>query len=278
MAANSKIEWTHHSFNPVWGCHKVSPGCDNCYAETFSKRVGQKVWGPPALTERRTFGDAHWAEPLKWDRDAAAAGERRRVFCASMADVFEAHRTVDAARDRLWGLIAATPNLDWLLLTKRPERIAGRLPWEAYEDARPWPNVWLGTSVESQEYAGRLDFLLAVPAAVHFVSAEPLLGPLDLRRYLRPRTVTTFPVGAFGAARVWSIPALSWVIAGGESGPRHRPLDVDWARGLRDQCQDSGVAFHFKQIGGLHHAAGGQKDMFQRLRAAYEQALGEVKP
>ncbi len=139
MAKNSRIEWTTHTFNPWWGCVKVSPACKHCYAESWAKRVGSNVWGIKA--ERRFFGDKHWAEPLKWDVLAAASGVRARVFCASMADVFEDRRDLDVHRARLWKLIEATPHLDWLLLTKRPEIISRLAPW-----ANQWPeNVWLGT-------------------------------------------------------------------------------------------------------------------------------------
>src|SRR5258708_7584279 len=117
MGKNSHIEWTHHTFNPWWGCTKVSPACDNCYAEAWAKRVGNDVWGSKA--PRRFFSDSHWKEPLKWQAQAAEEEERARVFCASMADVFEARPELDAPRARLWKLIESTPNLDWLLLTKR---------------------------------------------------------------------------------------------------------------------------------------------------------------
>ena len=123
MGVETKIAWTDHTFNPWWGCVKVSPGCANCYAETFAKRTGHAVWG--AETDRRFFGDKHWAEPVKWNLAAAKAGVRRRVFCGSMCDVFEGPRPLlDDWRDQLWTLIRYTPNLDWLLLTKRPESLA----------------------------------------------------------------------------------------------------------------------------------------------------------
>lgn len=144
MSEHSSIEWTDHTFNPWWGCARVSPACEHCYAETFSKRLGQKIWGVRA--ERRFFGDPHWREPLKWDRRAAKIGERHRVFCGSMCDIFEDRRDLDVHRERLWRLMAETPNLDWLLLTKRPENVALMAPWR-----EPWPfNVWLGTTVEDQ--------------------------------------------------------------------------------------------------------------------------------
>jgi protein gp37 len=226
MAKNSSIEWTHHTFNPWWGCTKVSPGCKHCYAETFSHRIGQELWG--ARAERRFFGDAHWGEPLKWNTEAVRVGERRRVFCASMADVFEDRAELAPVRERLWQLIADTPGLDWLLLTKRPERVHKCVPWG---DA--WPaNVWAGVTAENQKWANkRIPLLLELPAAVRFLSCEPLLGSLDIRPWVQ------------GTRRI------DWVIAGGESGHTARPMNPEWARLLRDQCRQSGVAFHFKQWG-----------------------------
>lgn len=227
MGKDSRIEWTHHTFNPWWGCVKVSPACKHCYAEAWAKRVGLDVWGGRA--DRRFFSDAHWGQPLKWNAEAAAVGERRRVFCASMADVFEARDDLDLWRERLWPLIEATPHLDWLLLTKRPEYVSQCVPW-----GNKWPhNVWLGATVENQHWAEkRLPHLLRYPATVRFASCEPLLGSLDLQRWLRR------------ASR-----RLDWVIAGGESGHRARPMHPAWARGLRDQCAGAGVPFHFKQWG-----------------------------
>jgi protein gp37 len=185
------------------------------------------LWGDRA--PRRFFSEAHWREPLAWNREAHAVGERRRVFCASMADVFEARADLDPWRERLWPLIEATPSLDWLLLTKRPECVGRCVPW-----GKSWPNnVWLGTTAETQRWADeRLPKLLRYPAAVRFVSCEPLLGLLDLSRWLRR-----------GESRV------DWVIAGGESGHKARPMNPEWARSLRDQCAREGVPFHFKQWG-----------------------------
>ncbi len=229
MAKNSRIEWTHHTFNPWWGCTKISPACKHCYAEAWAKRVGSKVWG--ARAARRFFGDTHWQQPLTWNADARTQGIRYRVFCASMADVFEDRSILDTWRTRLWDLIIATPSLDWLLLTKRPERIADCVPWKS-----DWPkNVWLGTTAESQEWAElRVPHLLKIPAAVRFLSCEPLLGAVDLAHWLRPRGDSS---------------RIDWVIAGGESGGKARPTHPGWVRSLRDQCASAGVAFHFKQWG-----------------------------
>lgn len=224
MAKNSKIEWTHHTFNPWWGCVKISPACKHCYAETWARRVGEQVWGP--RTERRFFSDEHWKAPLRWDHEAALGGKRRRVFCASMADVFEDRRELDEWRARLWPLIERTKHLDWLLLTKRPKEIKRLSPW-----GRTWPeNVWLGTTAENQNWANkRIPDLVSNPARVRFLSCEPLLGQLDLQQ--------------------WLSTDIGWVIAGGESGGKARPTDPRWVRSLRDQCLNARVPFHFKQWG-----------------------------
>lgn len=250
MGEGSKIEWTDHTFNPWWGCQKVSDGCRSCYAETLANRYGHAVWGPTNHSPRRFFGDEHWAEPLKWNRKAEQVGRRARVFCASMADVFEDYRILDDQRTRLWELIEQTPWLDWLLLTKRPELMITLTP-EAWR--RRWPdNAWALTSVESQELADRrIPELLKVPARIRGLSCEPLLGPVDLG--------LAIPCGYYcdeAAGHVdhpfWSpgiASPIHWVIAGGESGPKARAPHPDWFRSLRDQCQAAGVAYFFKQWG-----------------------------
>lgn len=224
MAKFSKIEWTHHTFNPWWGCTKVSQACKHCYAETWARRVGQDLWG--AKRDRRFFSDKHWSEPLKWNDEAEEQGERRRVFCASMADVFESRADLNPWRERLWLLIERTPWLDWLLLTKRIHRVKYHAPW-----GDNWPNnIWLGATVEMQKWAEkRIPELLSYPAFVRFLSCEPLLGPLDLSPWLHQ--------------------GVHWVIAGGESGPSARPMHPKWAERLRDQCVEAGTPFHFKQWG-----------------------------
>jgi protein gp37 len=227
MAKDSKIEWTHHTFNPWWGCTKVSPGCKHCYAEAWAKRVGSNVWGLKA--GRRELSESYWKQPFAWNEEAKQRKVRARVFCASMADVFEDRRDLDSKRAKLWPIIEATPWLDWLLLTKRPENVLQFAPWES-----EWPkNVWIGATAENQRWLEkRIDKLLAIPAAVRFISAEPLLGPLDLSRSIRR-----------GEYR------LDWVIAGGESGGKARPMNPEWARSLRDQCDAAGISFLFKQWG-----------------------------
>jgi protein gp37 len=237
VSERTGIEWTDHTFNIAWGCFKVSPGCAHCYADTLSRRYGHDVWGPPKMTARRTFGAKHWADPLKWNAKAEAEGVRRRVFCSSMCDVFEDHPTIDAERAKLWPLIRATPWLDWQLLTKRPERIAANLPDDWGEG---YKNVWLGTSIESGEYLSRYDALAAIPAVVHFLSLEPLLGFVDLWDRF----------AGLGPAEEW------WVIVGGESGPGARPMDLDWVRSVRDTCGEFGVRFFLKQLGGARDKRG----------------------
>jgi protein gp37 len=230
------IAWTDHTFNPWWGCTKIvgpngaPSACDHCYAETFAKRTGHAIWGKEA--PRRFFGDKHWAEPMKWNRQAEAEGRRHRVFCASMADVFEPRVDLDPHRERLFRLTEHTPWLDWQLLTKRPEQVHVLAGFMAWPD-----NVWIGTTVENQHGADlRIPRLLEIEATTRFLSCEPLLGPVRL--------------GEWGDR-------IDWVICGGESGPHHRPMNLDHARDLRDQCMGFGIPFFFKQVGGRTPTAGG---------------------
>ena len=235
MGKNSSIEWTHHTFNPWWGCAKVSPACENCYAEKWSKRVGKKLWGTNA--ERRFFSDNHWREPLKWNHEAEKNKTRKRVFCASMADVFEDREDLNVWRSKLWDLIANTPNLDWLLLTKRSENIGKLTPWNSN-----WPgNVWLGATIENQEIAdAKIPYLLKHPAKVRFLSCEPLLGNLDISKWLCSNS--KFDIKSKNQC-------VYWVIVGGESGSKARPTNPIWIKSLRDQCVKAGVPFLFKQWG-----------------------------
>lgn len=233
MGANSNIEWTNHTFNIAWGCEKISPGCKNCYADELSHRYGHDIWG--ANKPRRVFGEKHWNEPLKWNREAEKAGVPAKVFCSSMCDIGEDHPTIAQEREKLWPLIKATPHLIWQLLTKRSNRLAEILPadWGA-----GYQNVWIGTSVEDQKAAdARIPNLLALPAAVRFLSIEPLIGPVDF-----DRSRLGFFDGTDGCG-------IHWVIVGGESGPGARPMHPDWARSLRDRCQQLSVPFFFKQWG-----------------------------
>lgn len=239
MGRDSAIAWTHHTFNPWWGCTKVSPGCTNCYAEAWDKRTGGNHW----RGAHRFFGEKHWREPLKWNRDAKELGVRRRVFCASMADVFEDAPGLKEQRARLWKLIEATPYLDWLLLTKRPENARGMSGW-----LKRWPDhVWFGVSVESQEFIeARVACILNdVPARVRFVSAEPLLGPLDFT--VRDGGLDDAQARAACGLR----PYLDWIIVGGESGPSARPCNVAWIRSIVAQCRAAGTTVFVKQMGAM---------------------------
>jgi protein gp37 len=237
MAENSKIEWTDHTFNAWTGCTKVSPACDHCYAESWAKRSGVAQWG--AHPRRRTSVD-YWKQPIKWNRIAERDGIRRKVFCCSLADVFDNQAPVEWRTD-LWRLIRETPNLDWLLLTKRPQNISKMLPGPIADRPWPWPNVWLGTTVENQDEANRrIPHLLAVPATVKFLSCEPLLGPIRF---------SDVP----GFNRVSLSLSNWWVIAGGESGPGARSMHPDWIRSLRDQCLIPRVPFFLKQWGEWAH-------------------------
>jgi protein gp37 len=220
MAEVSAISWTDATFNPWIGCTKVSPACDHCYAERDNGRRGWVPGWGPGVPRRRT---KTWGDPLKWDRKAMETGRPLRVFCASLADVFD-NEVPQEWRDDLWALVRRTTNLRWILLTKRIGNAPKMLPasW-------PYPNAGLMATLANQEEWDR-DFhkLMAVPAAWHGVSAEPLLGPIDI-----------------GDARP------DWIITGGESGPGFRPLDMNAVRSLRDQCARNGVTFHHKQNGGF---------------------------
>jgi protein gp37 len=242
MGEHTTISWTHHTFNPWWGCTEISPACDNCYAREWARRFGVK-WG--AGEPRRPATERTWTEPLKWNRKAEAAGERRRVFCASMADVFD-NEAPAGSRERLWELIRATPNLDWLLLTKRIGNAPKMLPadWGA-----GYPNVWLMATVANQEEASRdVPKLMALSAVVRGVSVEPMLGPIDLRGVWTHCPEHDFP-GGFCVGPCGSRRYLDWVICGGESGRSARPTHPDWVRSLRDQCVSARIAFHHKQHG-----------------------------
>lgn len=265
MAEQSKIEWTDHTFNPWEGCQKVAPECDHCYAENRDQRfTGGIHWGPKA--PRRRTSAQNWSKPRRWNAQAeafhATHGRRQRVFCASLADVFD--NAVDTSwREDLWALIRECDHLDWLLLTKRPQNIAKMLPPD-WGDG--WPHVWLGASAGTQKTADQnIPHLLKTPAAVRFVSAEPMLGPVDLVPFMGGRAYLcdcgwqrTEQRVAFQGNRTWCFdcgtnhqhfPTLDWVICGGESGSKARPMHPDWTRDLRDQCAAAGVAFFFKQWG-----------------------------
>ena len=247
---NTTIPWTDYTFNPWIGCTKISPACQHCYAEIatptrVARAEGRELWGKGKPRQRTSA--ATWKNPRKWNREAVKNGTRPRVFCASLADWLDDEVPIEWLADLL-ALIHATPNLDWLLLTKRPENwkisvqqtmdqcdfgSAETRYWVAdWRNGKPPSNVWIGTTVENQKWAEERHVnLMAIPARVHFWSAEPLLSGIDARI-------------------LWAQHGKpSWVIAGGESGPQARPSHPDWFRSLRDQCVAAGVAFHFKQWG-----------------------------
>jgi protein gp37 len=229
MAENSKIEWCDHTFNPWIGCQKVSPGCDHCYAEAMmDKRYGRVKWGPHG--ERKRTSEDNWKKPLAWAK--RANGHRPRVFCASLADWLD-NRVPREWRSDLGRLIGATPELDWLLLTKRPENYEKLAPWRL--DKIP-ANVWLGVTCEDQPHYERRWAILSRPrisATFKFVSYEPALGPLTLQHQPGER-----------------VP--DWIICGGESGSGARRMKPKWVRALRDECADLSIAFFMKQIGSNH--------------------------
>lgn len=223
MGTETGIAWTDHTFNPWWGCTKVSPGCDHCYAESFDKRVGGAHWGKGQ--PRRVFGEKHWAEPLKWNYDAEIAGVPAKVFCASMADVMD-DESPEGQLQRLWALIDQTPYLLWQLLTKRPSRYATNFPVRFR-----YPNVVLGTTAENQHFYDIrwpiLDDISSRRGMPSFISYEPALGPLTMRGFANKP---------------------DWIIFGGETGSGRRPMERAWADNLLAECLEYGVAFFMKQM------------------------------
>lgn len=241
MATGSAIEWTEATWNPTTGCDRTSPGCDNCYALTLAKRLkamGQAKYQKDG--DDRTSGPGFGltlhpdtlADPHTWRSP-------RVVFVDSMSDLFHPEVPLDFIR-QVFEVMEATPRHTYQVLTKRSRRLA------ELADDLPWPpNVWMGVSVESQQYEFRTEHLRSVPAAVRFVSAEPLLAPISLR-----------------------LTGIDWVIAGGESGTSARRVEIEWVRSLRDQCSDAAVAFFFKQWGGRTPKAGG-RDLDGRMWSEY---------
>jgi len=307
MAENSKIEWCDHTFNPWIGCTKVSPGCANCYADAQDKfrKWTPEGWG--AGKPRKRTSAANWLLPLKWNiqaplfmqctqgcrfqsteagledfcpvcGDPQADTVRPRVFCASLADVFDPE-VPSAWRRDLFFLITQCHHLDWLLLTKRPELVVGQLKeishgpdarwdlWADWEQSNGLPNVWIGTTVEDQQRADeRIPELLHIPARVRFLSCEPLLGPVDLMHVSTPRRQSDCCLGKDCG--------IDWVICGGESGPNARPMHPNWARGLRDQCQAAGVPFLFKQWGewlpGCQYVEGDKERLHEKAQHTFD--------
>ncbi|RDI73173.1 Bacteriophage protein gp37 [Gaiella occulta] len=238
MADRSAIEWTEATWNPVSGCSKVSPGCAHCYAETISLRFRHslKPWTPENAKENVRLHEGRIDQPLRWRRP-------RLVFVNSMSDLFHEEVPFEFV-DRVWNVMTEASHHTFQVLTKRPE-IASK--WATHylaEHGSLGANVWLGVSIENSRYTFRADVLRTIPATVHFISAEPLLGSLYASGTNR---------------RPLDLTGIDWLIAGGESGARSRPVDVRWVRELRDGCRDAGVAFFFKQWGGRTAKAGGRE-------------------
>lgn len=222
MASKTNVSWTHHTWNPWMGCPKKSPGCKNCYMYRQMRQYGMDP--TKVVRSKTTFYD-----PLRWQKKAKALGHTEMVFTCSWSDWF--NEEADDWRQEAWGIIRQCPNLIFQILTKLSERIRDHLPddW-----GKGYPNVWLGVSIENNDYVWRADDLRNIPAAVRFVSYEPALGPLDRL----------------------DLKGIDWVICGGESGDDFRPMDLQWARDLRDRCQQAGIAFFFKQSPGLRSETG----------------------
>ncbi len=216
MAENSKIGWTHHTFNPWWGCDKVSAECLHCYIDGIMRRAGYEPFTGPMLTKT-------WLNPPKWQRKAEQLGKRYRVFTCSMSDFF--HQGADAWRPDAWRLIRECDRLDFLVLTKRAERIADCLPpdW-----GHGYPNVWLGVTCGVRKSLTRLEVLRSIPARIRFVSAEPLLEAVDFSLHLG-----------------W----LNWIITGCERAAvgKRREMNLDWVRAIDADCRKAGVAHFYKQ-------------------------------
>ena len=235
-STHTGIEWTDKTWNPTTGCDKVSPGCLHCYAEALTQRFPKNF--PSGFT--LAFHPERLEQPLRWRTPS-------RIFVNSMSDLFHEDVPLDFIR-QVFSVIHSTPWHVYQILTKRHERLddlSSKLDFP--------PNVWLGVSVENQNYVERLEYLRRVPASVRFISCEPLLGALKL-----------------------NLTGIDWVIVGGESGQKHRPMQLEWAEDIRDQCQNAGVAFFFKQVGGRTPKAGGRlldNEIWDEMPDAWDQHI-----
>lgn len=231
MGDTTGISWTDHTFNPWWGCTKIAPGCDNCYAAALDKRTGGDHWN--AKVQPRLTSEQNWNKPLRWNKLHGMAGDRGRVFCGSMMDWCDKDAP-EGARTRLFNIIERCNWLDFQLLTKRAKLIERSLP-KCWEVAR-FSNVWLGVTVENREFGyPRIDAIRSIPAAVRFLSVEPMLERMpDI-----------------------DLTGIDWVICGGESGPGFRPFDPEWSQELAEICHRARVAYWFKQHGGRDADKGG---------------------
>lgn len=220
MSEPDRNDIMHYTWNPWRGCTKISPGCANCYMFREQRRYGRD---PAVVVRTKT-----WREPFRWQKKAEAAGRTDLVFTCSWSDWF--HEAADAWRSGAWEIVRRCPNLTFQILTKRPERIRDHLPADWGEG---YPNVWLGVSVERNDYCWRAGLLREIPARLRWVCAEPLLGPVpDL-----------------------DVAGIGWLVVGGESGPGWRPMALDWVRQLRDKARAAGTAFYFKQVNAAYPGA-----------------------
>ena len=259
MGKDSHISWTDNTFNPFWGCTKISEGCKLCYAQTLAKRWGFDIWGDDK--QRRFFGEKHWREPLVWEEQAAIKGIKETVFCGSMCDIFEDREDLNISRQRLWMLIQETPRLTWLLLTKRPENIYSRIPAVWSSDGFP-ANIWLGVTVESPKYMWRYLEITKFQTP-RFISFEPLLDTsicmfetgVDYVKEDRLKWINgginRSPASIERWGGVFRYPYPDWVIIGGESGAGCRQMEIDGASHLNEQCQALDIPVFVKQLGGF---------------------------
>lgn len=245
---DTAIEYTHHSFSPWWGCQEVSEGCANCFARDIAHRFQKVKWGE----DRVKTSESTWKQPLKWNKRCEELGIRERVLCGTMCDVFD-EKVPQAWFNDLIELALECCNLDFLLLTKRPQNIRKR--FEAFCEPALIPEAymaefWLGVSVENQKAADkRIPILLQIPAKVRFLSCEPLLGELDLSKYFMPSALK----GCFAASGVDLKEEIHWVVAGGETGVNARPMKYEWAQKVKYQTVTANVPFYFKSWGKYPH-------------------------
>lgn len=255
---DSKIEWTDHTHNEWIGCEKISDGCKHCYAEELmDKRYAKAKWG--ANGTRTLTSIQNQNKPFSWNRKAEKEGVRYKVFAQNLSDTFEDREELEPWRIELFEKIASTPNLDWLVLTKRPE-VANKF-FQKYPQFEDLSNLWLGVSVENQQAADeRIPILLDLPAKVRFLSCEPLLGFINFDEWFACWNEYNGESSPWLPGKYKEEIGIDWVIVGGESGKNARPMHPDWVRSIRDQCQEAGVPFFFKQWGewaeGSHSSIG----------------------
>jgi protein gp37 len=294
MGLITGISWCHHTFNPWWGCRKVSAGCDSCYAKEQSGRYGHDVWDD---SPRRVFGERHWNELLRWNKSHEKAGDIGLVFCGSMCDIMDAEQPelLDPLRETLWEWVRKTPHLHYQFLTKRPNLILKKIPQDWITN--PPPNVYWGTSVEDERVYWRVPELLKVPAAVHWLSVEPMIGPVSLTNI--PAEHGYYSLNALTGEMRGNITRdikytgwLNWVVYGGESAqpncPPPRRMDLEWVINGINECRTHGAEPFVKQMGhvlareiGLKGKGGNPEEwpkdlQVQNLPRYYQNAMAEL--